>query len=921
MNNKVAFEIDNDNVSYDDFYAAAGKIKKALEKAPETVAVAAEDKVMYAEAVTAVWASGRTVFHIDPSDPYEFRKKLLGMAGTDFVIDEAFISSVLSDERAENIAEIKFGALKYVDSVNDQLAMCSLSGKELYARYDFCCNILKADLSEVSVIGNEEMYLTLFVLMAGGKVCGGTDRKTVIIPSYELDKKGAHIKDGSVVLSYGKYIAERQLKDLFNSKEIKMYNIFDFPFFNLISSGFNYESKPVKGVKISILNENGAVQPDGMTGSVIYETDGVRTASGLLGQKMGKGVIKLNPDSSLKYISGRDISVSMLMDTIKEIKGVSGVSAEVFDNRIYVLCDTDMPLEDISAYIAGKLPAAYLGAELIKATDKKFCGKVFDMSGLNKLRAILKRFEVKVDSLKDRPYSISISCREEDKKDINSLLSVSRQVAHAVFITPEGEEDVDYTSDFPEGSTEAEVLSAFREILMNDKIGLFDNFFDMGGNSIGFIRLAALIEEKTGKELDSNVLFLEPTPKKCCELLLSGEGMTDITFGKEATIKKMISDTALTPVVPENKKPLSDSIFLTGATGFLGVFLLRSLLINSERKLYCLVRAQDQNEGMERLRAAMRNYGIENVFDDKRIIPVPGDLEKEKLGISEELYAEIAENCCSIVHSGAKVDFMYTYDMLKKANVDSVREIVKLAATGAKKDLHYISTLAVLEDCTYVGDADEDFVNYDYPPQVFGYNQSKWVGDIIVQNARAYGIKANIYRISTACGDSVNGYWQENDLIKNICKLCIGMKSTMIFDLIIYLIPVDRMADMIAYCACKDIDGMGRIFHIGGGKQIPVEQLIDWIEDEGFPLETVEDIEWLSRAYQYVNAHKQDFKTNAVFSVVNKTASVDFEFSCRILLDKSEAYFEKEGVPHGRVTAEEFSRCIKRIKEEIEAGV
>ena len=58
MNNKVAFEIDNDNVSYDDFYAAAGKIKKALEKAPETVAVAAEDKVMYAEAVTAVWASG-----------------------------------------------------------------------------------------------------------------------------------------------------------------------------------------------------------------------------------------------------------------------------------------------------------------------------------------------------------------------------------------------------------------------------------------------------------------------------------------------------------------------------------------------------------------------------------------------------------------------------------------------------------------------------------------------------------------------------------------------------------------------------------------------------------------------------------------------------------------------------------------------
>lgn len=924
MNNKIAFNINNNEMSYNALYETSGKIRKALGKISENdiVSIAVDNKVMYAASVIAVWDSGCKAFCLDASYPDTYRKKLLEMSGSSILIDDTFINKALSEEIGITVKELSSGDMLYSKVINDKLSICELSSDDFESRYDFCCNVLKVDFSSnVSVIGNKELFLSLFVLRSGGTIIDGTDAKTIISSVSMLDKKGLLIKDDSVILSYGEYIAERSLKEHFNSRGIKMYNIFDHPSFCLVSSGFNFDVRPVKGIKTSIVNEIGASQPDGMTGLLIYDINGNKINSGYIGQKVGKGTIKLNPDTSNSYINDEKISVSLLLDVIKSMDGVSDASSEFINNNIYILCDTDLPLADIIKKVSEKFPSAYLGIHIIKASDKKYCGKVYDMNGLEKLRSILKRFELNLDSVKDKPYSVCIECLEENRKEISDLLAVSRMVANVVFKTSNGVEEECYSNDFPEGSTEAIVLSAFREVLENDNVGLFDNFFEKGGNSIGFIRLATMIEEKNGAGFNANALFLEPTPKRCCELIFYGDSDNGVSYDRELTLKNMIADTAISPVIPENKKTNSDNIFFTGATGFLGVFLLRSLLRKTDRKIYCLVRAEDQAAGLNRLRSAMEKYGLENEFDDKRIIAVPGDLEKEKLGISDELYNEIAENSCCIVHNGAKVDFMYTYDMLKKANVDSVKEVIKLAATGAEKEIHYISTLAILGDCMYEGDADEDFINYDYPPMISGYNQSKWVGDALVQNSRTYGIKANIYRISTACGDSVNGYWQENDLVKSICKICIKMKKAAIFEFILHLIPVDRMADMIAYCIDKKIEDRGRNFHICGGKELSIKEVLGWINDEGFTVDIIPDIEWISEAYKYVSFHKNDFKSKTVFSVVNKTEDFDFEFKCNVCYDKTEEYFEKEGVPHGKLTKEEFKKCMKKIKEEIEAEV
>jgi thioester reductase-like protein len=76
--------------------------------------------------------------------------------------------------------------------------------------------------------------------------------------------------------------------------------------------------------------------------------------------------------------------------------------------------------------------------------------------------------------------------------------------------------------------------------------------------------------------------------------------------------------------------PVLDKVLLTGGTGFIGPFLVKSLLEQTRAKIYVLVRASDERQGRQRLRAAMESMGpcaagLMQMFE-ARVIPVCGDL-------------------------------------------------------------------------------------------------------------------------------------------------------------------------------------------------------------------------------------------------------------------------------------------------------
>src|SRR5260221_14701409 len=103
-----------------------------------------------------------------------------------------------------------------------------------------------------------------------------------------------------------------------------------------------------------------------------------------------------------------------------------------------------------------------------------------------------------------------------------------------------------------------------------------------------------------------------------------------------------LSDVRLNDSIhPSGPLPGDDpaNIFLTGATGYLGSFLLNELLTTTAADVYCLTRADDESHAHGRIRAKMSSYGLWEDRFAMRVVPVLGDIIRPGLGISPRVLA------------------------------------------------------------------------------------------------------------------------------------------------------------------------------------------------------------------------------------------------------------------------------------------
>jgi len=206
--------------------------------------------------------------------------------------------------------------------------------------------------------------------------------------------------------------------------------------------------------------------------------------------------------------------------------------------------------------------------------------------------------------------------------------------------------------------------------------------------------------------------------------------------------------------------PLKTSnVLLTGGTGFFGPFILKSLLQQTNQRIYVLIRADNESHGRERLRLAMESIEPSTpefiqLFNE-RVIPVCGDLGQPRLGLDSDTWNSLAKNIQTVYHNGAKVNYLFNYDKMRNINVIGTNEILKLAFAGRAKIFNHISTTFIfgwaVKDILFEKDTNEDIDLLD-----FGYSQTKWVSEQIVMDAMNHGLKARIFRPALIT-PSING--------------------------------------------------------------------------------------------------------------------------------------------------------------------
>src|SRR5271170_1345505 len=211
--------------------------------------------------------------------------------------------------------------------------------------------------------------------------------------------------------------------------------------------------------------------------------------------------------------------------------------------------------------------------------------------------------------------------------------------------------------------------------------------------------------------------------------------------------RKLIFEPPVPLPVPET--PMLNQVMLTGGTGFIGPFLMKSLLEQTRAKIYVLVRSADEEQGKQRLRAAMESMGpcgidLLEKFE-ARVIAVCGDLGQPKLGLTQDVWDFLASEIDTVFHNGATVNYLFNYDLMRDANVLGTNEVVRLAFDGRPKEFNYVSTTFVF-GWAVKSVLNETDLNEDMELLDFGYSQSKWVAEQVVVDARSRGLSTRIFR-------------------------------------------------------------------------------------------------------------------------------------------------------------------------------
>ncbi|MDX2617602.1 non-ribosomal peptide synthetase [Streptomyces stelliscabiei] len=415
------------------------------------------------------------------------------------------------------------------------------------------------------------------------------------------------------------------------------------------------------------------------------------------------------------------------------------------------------------------------------------------------------------------------------------------------------------TGRAPRTEREALLCGLFAEVLGVPEVSADDDFFALGGHSLLAVRLAGRIGEALAVRFSLSALLEAPTPAGLARHLTGGAPHTTLWVpDSEAELSPALRFTSGTsPSAPPDTRHAvaygdgPREILLTGATGFVGAFLLAELLHRTSARVHCLVRAQTDDEAGERLTGALRRYGIDlgPTPDEPRLNVVRGDLAAADLGLDPADWAGLRERVDTIVHSGAHVHHLSPYGRLKPANVEGTRTLLRLAAEGRPKAFHHLSTLGVFglgQDSRLV--TEDSPIAGEEHPFGHGYAASKWVADRLVERAFERGATGAIHRLGRIWAHTSTGAVSPDDMFSRLLTSCAALGCHPVGpDLEEALLPVDVLARAVVGLILTGT-GTARVHHLHHPRRVGADVFMSGLDRmRGTVCEPVPLTEWLRR--------------------------------------------------------------------------
>lgn len=399
----------------------------------------------------------------------------------------------------------------------------------------------------------------------------------------------------------------------------------------------------------------------------------------------------------------------------------------------------------------------------------------------------------------------------------------------------------------PRSARERSIATVIEQLLGVARVGIDDDLFDLGATSLTVFALRRELSVRLDLSIPARELFDHTTVRRIAAWTPEERAAEDAVAAPSG-VEELIRDAALPLTIDPDAAPAVAvdrvrTVLLTGANGFLGLYLLEALLETTDATIWCLVRSGDTADAGQRLLVAARRRGIDLHDHADRIRIVAGDLAAPGLGMPPETFDLLAETMDVIYHCGARVNHIEAYRQLRAANVLGTAEIVRLAGTRRIKPIHHISTgsAALGSARPSSGVIGEDDRATAEAVVGNGYTASKWVAEELIDRADRLGVPTCIHRPGLVSGSPRHSDNSPDDSFWTLIRaaVLVGVAPD-VSGFTVPLTPGDYVARAIVAisrrCEPTERDAPRR-FHLVPRTETDIEAVLDRFRAHGFAID------------------------------------------------------------------------------------
>ncbi|MBR3328584.1 MAG: amino acid adenylation domain-containing protein [Atopobiaceae bacterium] len=584
--------------------------------------------------------------------------------------------------------------------------------------------------------------------------------------------------------------------------------------------------KPLSNYKLYVTDKNGSELPVGAVGELWIAGHGV--GCGYLNRpEMTEKAFAKNPfctvegfnrvyktgdlvrrlsDGRIDFIGRNDgqvkvrgfrIELSEVEGVIREYSGIKDVTVQAFDSEAdgkyiaaHVVADEPVDFNAVSSYILSKKP----------------------------------------------PYMVPAAWMQLDAIPLNQNQKVNRKALPVPAPTDESHEYV-----APDTPVETELCNKFAEILGLERVGATDSFFDLGGSSISAAEIVMFAMNR-GYSIVYKDVFNHPTARELAKVIAGvedGKQSADVSDFDYTAIHDLISMNTM-ELVDEISSTTLGNVILAGATGFLGIHVLKAFLNNTDGTVTCLIRRSGFDSVEMRLKTMLMYYfeePMEELFG-RRIFCVEGDItDPDSLRSLDNTDASAVINCA------ASVKHFVKDDLLDRINYHGVENLIEVRLRNNMR-LVQISTLSVggfiepennrllKEDMLFFNqNVDNDYV------------RTKFLAERAILSARVErGLNAVILRAGNLMGRNSDGEFQINFRTNSFCRALrayvrLGVCPITVLEQPVEFSPIDAVAQAVLRLA--SVDSRFSVFNMYNNHTITMADVIGVVVDCGHPVEVI----------------------------------------------------------------------------------